>query len=525
MSNFYTILTNIGAALHANAQVQQTTVAWTHMALGDGNGNPVVPQQTQAGLVREVHRLPITSLEQHPDNPNWIVVEAVVPSDVGGWTVRETALYGGAGGGSCIAVGNYPATYKPVLAEGAAREMVMRMVIEVSSVATVKLVIDPAVAIASRKWVESLVATPAKAGLVKLATVDEAKEGLRGDVAVTPEGLDAALDGIGGLPRFTPYLWGGRGDATPGGDTQSSGHQLLDLMYPTMRVDVMASQLYCTEAEWQADAYKRVTHWSLGDGVSWMRPPDKNGVQPGNVGAFYGAGSNPAGGKTGTAVIDAMRNLTGAINVSVSSAVTAAGVLTGTGVFSNSGTTVRDGPSQTALAGIGSYFVPKFDASLALPAGTTTDPIAGEFRPRTWYGIWMIRMYGRVVNPGTLDAAGLNARMDMMDARVATLEAIPKPPGYQQVAQNITASTVTATYYPNATTRVFRISVAATTASPGTVGHVSIQRKLQDGSVHNAAVSSNADGVGVGCEALIYPGESWAVSTRLANLVSVIKTS
>ncbi|WP_052369822.1 phage tail protein [Comamonas aquatica] len=197
MSNFYTILTNIGAALHANAQVQQTTVAWTHMALGDGNGNPVVPQQTQAGLVREVHRLPITSLEQHPDNPNWIVVEAVVPSDVGGWTVRETALYGGAGGGSCIAVGNYPATYKPVLAEGAAREMVMRMVIEVSSVATVKLVIDPAVAIASRKWVESLVATPAKAGLVKLATVDEAKEGLRGDVAVTPEGLDAALDGIG----------------------------------------------------------------------------------------------------------------------------------------------------------------------------------------------------------------------------------------------------------------------------------------------------------------------------------------
>lgn len=194
MSNFYTILTNIGAALHANAQVQQTTVPWTHMALGDGNGNPVVPQQTQAGLVREVHRLPITSLEQHPDNPNWIVVEAVVPSDVGGWTVRETALYGGAGGGSCIAVGNYPATYKPVLAEGAAREMVMRMVIEVSSVATVKLVIDPAVAIASRKWVESLVATPAKAGLVKLATVDEAKEGLRDDVAVTPEGLGAALE-------------------------------------------------------------------------------------------------------------------------------------------------------------------------------------------------------------------------------------------------------------------------------------------------------------------------------------------
>lgn len=315
----------------------------------------------------------------------------------------------------------------------------------------------------------------------------------------------------GGMPRFTPYVWGGRGDAMPEGDTQSSGQQLLDLMHPDMRADVVATQFTCTEAEWQADPYKRVTHWSLGDGVAWMRPPDKNGVQPGNVGAFYGAGSNPAGGKTGTAVIDAMRNLKGTFQGSESAGAS--------GVFK--ATT----PSGNTTGGSVNRYLLELDASLGLPAGTTTDPITGEFRPRTWYGIWMIRMYGRVVNPGTLDAPALNARMDMMDARVATLEAIPKPPGYQQVAQNITASTVTATYYPNATTRVFRISVAATAASPATVGHVSIQRKLQDGSVHNAAVSSNADGMGVGCEALIYPGESWAVSTRLANLASVIKTS
>lgn len=457
MSNFYTILTNIGAALHANAQVQQTTVAWTHMALGDGNGNPVVPQQTQAGLVREVHRLPITSLEQHPDNPNWIVVEAVVPSDVGGWTVRETALYGGAGGGSCIAVGNYPATYKPVLAEGAAREMVMRMVIEVSSVATVKLVIDPAVAIASRKWVESLVATPAKAGLVKLATVDEAKEGLRGDVAVTPEGLDAALDGIGGLPRFTPYVWGGRGDAMPEGDTQSSGQQLLDLMYPDMRADVVATQFTCTEAEWQADPYKRVTHWSLGDGASWMRPPDKNGVQPGNAGAFYGVGSNPAGAKTGTAVIDAMRNITGEIRGVVHLSLSEA-----SGAFR----TVGEATSHNLPASLGSgTYKHSFKASDALPVGTTTDPITGEFRPRTWYGIWMIRMYGRVVNTGLLDAPALNARMDMIDARVATLEGRHKAMGDGNAFVNVTASRVVGTNYTNLSGRMKRVSLTGTSTA------------------------------------------------------------
>lgn len=199
MSTYYTLLTNLGAALHANAQVMQTTVPWTHMCLGDGGGAPVVPVQTQTALKREVHRLAITDIAQHPDNPNWLIVEAVVPSDVGGWTVRETAIYGGANGAQCIAVGNYPETYKPVLAEGAAREMVMRMVVEISSTATVKLTIDPAVAIASRAWVESLVATPQKRGLVKLATVDESVEGVRPDVAVTPEGLGAALSEMGSL--------------------------------------------------------------------------------------------------------------------------------------------------------------------------------------------------------------------------------------------------------------------------------------------------------------------------------------
>ncbi|WP_370545615.1 phage tail sheath C-terminal domain-containing protein [Comamonas testosteroni] len=128
-----------------------------------------------------------------------MVVEAVLPNNVGGWTVRETAIMGTPGGAQCIAVGNYPDTYKPVLAEGSVREMVLRMVVAVIGAGTVNLVIDPAVAIASRGWVEGLVATPVKAGLVKLATVEEAKEGTRTDVAVTPDGLDEALKSNSGL--------------------------------------------------------------------------------------------------------------------------------------------------------------------------------------------------------------------------------------------------------------------------------------------------------------------------------------
>lgn len=277
----------------------------------------------------------------------------------------------------------------------------------------------------------------------------------------------------GGMPRFTPYVWGGRGDAMPEGDTQSSGQQLLDLMYPDMRADVVATQFSCTEAEWQADPYKRVTHWSLGDGVSWMRPPDKNGVQPGNVGAFYGAGSNPAGGKTGTAVIDAMRNIKGYFT---SRSNFNGSALEAGGSFASS--LDAGGASGANLAGVVSQGQPTgmvFDASLALPPGTTTDPIAGEFRPRTFYGIWMIRMYGRVVNTGLLDAPALNARMDMVDARVATLEGRHKALGDGQTRKTVTRSLNTNYTHPVAAnqSKEVRISAASAAANADVVVMVS----------------------------------------------------
>lgn len=193
MAKFYTILTKVGEALHANAQITQTTVPWTHMAIGDGGGNPVVPKQEQTGLVREVTRVPITSIAPDPNNPNWMVVEAVLPNNVGGWTVRETAIMGTPGGAQCIAVGNYPDTYKPVLAEGSVREMVLRMVVAVIGAGTVNLVIDPAVAIASRGWVEAQIATSQKRGLIEIADLIETDVGEDEERAVTPKGLRSVL--------------------------------------------------------------------------------------------------------------------------------------------------------------------------------------------------------------------------------------------------------------------------------------------------------------------------------------------
>lgn len=174
---YFTTLTNIGAALHANAQLQQTTVPWTHLVLGDGNGVEPVPSPVQTGVIREVDRLAISSIAPDAENPNWIVIEAVIPADRGGYVVRETALMGGANSNQCIAVGNYPSATKPLLSEGAGSELVIRVVVEIAHTATVTLKIDPAVVIASRDWVEKLHANESKRGLVQLATQDEAEAG------------------------------------------------------------------------------------------------------------------------------------------------------------------------------------------------------------------------------------------------------------------------------------------------------------------------------------------------------------
>ncbi|MGZ4953580.1 MAG: phage tail protein [Methylobacter sp.] len=158
MTAYYTILTNIGTAALANAQAAGTTVPFTHIALGDGNGSAVTPVPTRTALVHEVNRVPISSVTEHPTNANWIIVEAVVLSTVGGWTVREIGLYGGTGP-ILLAHGNFPDTYKPVLeTENASRDLTIRMIVEVSSSAVVSLTVDPSVAVATNQSIANSMA-------------------------------------------------------------------------------------------------------------------------------------------------------------------------------------------------------------------------------------------------------------------------------------------------------------------------------------------------------------------------------
>ncbi|MBY7830886.1 phage tail protein [Vibrio fluvialis] len=152
MSKFFTLLTTVGEAKLANATALGQTVKFEKMAIGDGNGELPVPDQKQTALVNEVRREPLNAVETDPDNPNWIVCEQVIPENVGGWTIREVGIYDV--DGDLIAVGNFPETYKPILEEGSGRTQTVRIVLQVSSTATVEIKIDPSVVLATRKYVD-----------------------------------------------------------------------------------------------------------------------------------------------------------------------------------------------------------------------------------------------------------------------------------------------------------------------------------------------------------------------------------
>ncbi len=156
MADYYTLLTAIGAAQLANAQALGTSVSLKYVAVGDGNGAAYDPVESQTALVNEVWRGQVNQITVHADNANWLVIEAIIPEDTGGWFVREVGLFDA--DGNLIAVGKYPVTYKPVLASGSAKDLYIRMILEISNTADVVLKIDPAIVLASRKYVDDLFA-------------------------------------------------------------------------------------------------------------------------------------------------------------------------------------------------------------------------------------------------------------------------------------------------------------------------------------------------------------------------------
>jgi hypothetical protein len=152
---YFAILTNQGTAKLANATALGTQLKLTHMATGDGNGSLPTPDPAQTKLVNQKRIAPLNMLFVDPGDANQIIAEQVIPENEGGFWIREIGLYDA--DGTLIAVANCPETYKPLLLEGSARTQTLRMALVVSATSAVSLKIDPAVVLATRKYVDDKV--------------------------------------------------------------------------------------------------------------------------------------------------------------------------------------------------------------------------------------------------------------------------------------------------------------------------------------------------------------------------------
>ncbi|HIE9527615.1 TPA: phage tail protein [Klebsiella variicola subsp. variicola] len=149
---YIAILTPAGEAKLAAAALTGEPVGFSHMGVGDGGGTLTQPYATQTGLINELYRAPLNRLVIADSGANIIRAEMVMFPQVGGFWLREAALYDDEG--VCLALANLPPSYKPLLAEGSGRQQALNLWIAVNNTADVQLMTDPAVIVASVAEVE-----------------------------------------------------------------------------------------------------------------------------------------------------------------------------------------------------------------------------------------------------------------------------------------------------------------------------------------------------------------------------------
>lgn len=143
---FKSLITVAGREKIASAIVSGNKVVFSQMSVGDGGGNATTPSDEQVSIVNECFRTQLNSLKLS-DTENIIIAEMIIPPEVGGFTIREAALFDDAG--ICMAVANVPETYKPALTEGSGRFTILRIWLAVSSTDAVELVVDPGIVLAT----------------------------------------------------------------------------------------------------------------------------------------------------------------------------------------------------------------------------------------------------------------------------------------------------------------------------------------------------------------------------------------
>ncbi|EAI3071987.1 phage tail protein [Campylobacter coli] len=148
---YYTILTKTGIAKFIAARASGNGVNLKSFKL---SSKVILPNEDMQSLEEIVYEANINAKSIDKNNPNYVNLECYIPSDVGGFEINAVGIYDEVG--DLLAVGNLPRTYKPILKEGSAKELMIKIVMELSNAEEVILKLDPSVIMASRDYVDAI---------------------------------------------------------------------------------------------------------------------------------------------------------------------------------------------------------------------------------------------------------------------------------------------------------------------------------------------------------------------------------
>lgn len=148
-----TLVTNTGTRLITEAALNGKKINIVHFAVGDGGGAYYQPTEVMTELKREVWRGAVGSAKISETSPNMIDVVTVVPSNVGGFTIREMGVFDEEN--NLIALCNTADAEKVVISSGEVAEMKLTMHITVSNTAVIQFIVDPTVITATKQDIEN----------------------------------------------------------------------------------------------------------------------------------------------------------------------------------------------------------------------------------------------------------------------------------------------------------------------------------------------------------------------------------
>lgn len=256
-----------------------------------------------------------------------------------------------------------------------------------------------------------------------------------------------------------------------------------------------------SEAEWWADSLKRGCY-TLGDGSTTIRVPDYNGKSAGSVGALVLRGDGAmSAAVAGRIQRDALQNITGHFTGRFG-AIYPGGFA---GAFKVEAVSTSDAAIQ--LASTGPQYRADFDASRV----ARTDV---ETRMLNVTGCFVIKAFGVVVNPGSVDAAQLATDYAVLNAAVQTAQGqISKAFGVGQQWYTYTAAERGGSNtYVNSTPQPILVKYTGTSTAAGNLAMV-----LDGENYLRIFWDSSNVGAGIGATMLVPPGGNYSVGGASFN--------